>query len=379
MVRVDARRCRLVKSIIDGAEKRGLWRQAACAAVAVAGGVPTLLVGSPGMGKSAFARALARMWAIPLEEVDLNTEVPERISGVPYVDTSLGITKLAVSELVSRVMQSATPVIVFLDELASPLFPESRSVWLQLLADLPRHILFIAACNPVDQAENARELSLAMKARFMVIDFEQPVGVYLTGLIDGYNQLVPEVRLVAGTQDHERLSKEWAMILAHFLHKSGTYGQVSDEGVITPRTISLAGRFLASVEMNGLWDSSGIIELGLRGILGPSAAGFREWFNQEVAGEYSDLLDPGLIAGLTESELVALAEGFKGWLSTEGKKLNIPASQIRRAIDAIAERSSAAAVLVAQAIAAVRPDWVASVCLEEGAPAIIRRITDGQK
>lgn len=78
-------------------------------------GVSALMLGHPGVGKSALAKTLAEEMAIPLIDIRLAQKDPAEIGEVYYPDKEIGVLKLLAPDWVRRACDE--PCFVFLDEI----------------------------------------------------------------------------------------------------------------------------------------------------------------------------------------------------------------------------------------------------------------------
>ena len=85
------------------------------ARVTLDAGVSALMLGHPGVGKSALAKTLASEMKIPLIDIRLAQKDPAEIGGVYFPDKENGVLKLLAPDWVKNACNE--PCFVFLDEI----------------------------------------------------------------------------------------------------------------------------------------------------------------------------------------------------------------------------------------------------------------------
>ena len=134
-------------------------------------GVATVVYGSPGLGKSALAQALASQYGLPLVDIRLAQQEPGDLAGVYFPDQDRQRLQLLpptwVHELVRR------PAFLFLDEINAAVSPLHQSVAYQMV--LERRLgpfafhpdtVILAAGNLEEDDALTTPLSSALSNRF---------------------------------------------------------------------------------------------------------------------------------------------------------------------------------------------------------------------
>ncbi len=172
-------------------------------------GLPVMLWGDPGIGKSSQVSAAAFAVGLPPQVVYAATSQPEDVSGTAFPDGKGGLTILSLLPGIRRLIANAFGVL-FLDELtcARPAVqaaflavPLTRRIGDQ---DLPPGIRVLAAGNPPDSAAGGWELEPPMANRFCHVDFKCPsVPEWTSWLLNG-NAKMPAIE-----QGEARIRENW--------------------------------------------------------------------------------------------------------------------------------------------------------------------------
>ncbi len=128
-------------------------------------GVPVILWGPPGVGKTATVEALARATGAHLETVILSVRDPADVGGYPIPPTERGagvaLEPPAWAVRLAEAAQAGRPAILFLDELTTAP-PSVQAAALRVVLDravgelqLPRSVWVVAAANPPEHAAGA--------------------------------------------------------------------------------------------------------------------------------------------------------------------------------------------------------------------------------
>ncbi|GAB4917436.1 AAA family ATPase [Mycobacterium timonense] len=175
-------------------------------------GVPVLLRGGPGQGKSSLVRGLAASAGLRCETVLGSIREPAEIAGMP-VTTADGV-RLEPPAWAKRLAAEGEGVL-FLDELTT-CAPSVQAAMLAVVLDravgdlvLPATVRMIAAANPPEQAAGGYDLEPPLSNRFCHVGFTPSVDEWLDGMATGW-EAVPASR--AGVNSAERLAASTAAV-----------------------------------------------------------------------------------------------------------------------------------------------------------------------
>ncbi|MCP9235401.1 AAA family ATPase [Lewinella sp. JB7] len=217
-------------------------------------GIPVLLWGRPGVGKSSFIEGLAH------EELRVTTLIasihdPTDFSGLPVLEG--GKVRYAVPEWVSDFAE-VTDGILFLDELSTAP-PSVQAALLRVVFErkvgftpLPAGVRIVAAANPPDLMVGGWELSPPLRNRFVHLQWDIPEQLYLRSLTEGWERgVLPRI----DAQEHARRLGEWKLRINGFLRlRPDSLHSDPDEnrfGFASPRSWDFAAVLLCSCELLG--------------------------------------------------------------------------------------------------------------------------------
>lgn len=140
---------------------------------AIAANTSALLIGDPGVGKSAILVKLAKEIDYPLHILIGSTLDPTDVGGLPaVVDGKVQrLPMLAIREAAEK------PCILFLDEISAAPLPVQaaflRLILERVAGDVELHpeTRVIAAANPPEQAPGGFDLSAPLMGRLCVVNF----------------------------------------------------------------------------------------------------------------------------------------------------------------------------------------------------------------
>ncbi len=281
-------------------------------------GIPVILWGKPGVGKSSFIEALA---SEDLKVLTLIASIhdPTDFSGLPiHVE---GKVKYAVPEWV-ELFEDYDTGILFLDELSTAP-PSVQASLLRVVLErkvgfheLPEQVRIVAAANPPDLMVGGWELSPPLRNRFIHLSWDIPTELYLHALQNGWETgELPHI----DASEHAKLVSNWKLLISAFLKLSPNLLHASPDdnrqGFASPRTWDFAACLLASCELlnlapiNGNAGSTTCIEL-VKGCLGEGVAiAFLEFLRNIKLPDPAAILDGEIsldIPTLNDSELYVI-------------------------------------------------------------------------
>ncbi|MFI6442213.1 AAA family ATPase [Streptomyces sp. NPDC050759] len=166
--------------------------------VAVSAGVPVVLWGSPGTGKTSAVVALAEALGWPVEVVIGSIREPSDFAGLPVVDG--GTVRLAAPAWAQRLAE-AQHGLLFLDELTTAP-PAVQAAMLRIVLErvvgdiqLPPQVRVVAAANPPGEAADGWDLAPPLANRLVHLDWTIDAKQVAQGMAAGFPQpsfLLPE-------------------------------------------------------------------------------------------------------------------------------------------------------------------------------------------
>ncbi|WP_331770333.1 MoxR family ATPase (plasmid) [Embleya sp. NBC_00888] len=157
--------------------------------LAVAADLPVLLLGEPGIGKTAALTRLAEALDLPLTTVVASVHEPSDFSGLPIVgdDPAEQGVPMAPPDWAVRLVRAGRGLL-FLDELSTAA-PAVQAALLRLVLErrigalrLPPGVRIVAAANPRSSAADGWELSPPLANRFVHLQWTHDHEVVVRGL-----------------------------------------------------------------------------------------------------------------------------------------------------------------------------------------------------
>ncbi len=295
-------------------------------------GVPVLIWGRPGEGKSSFLEGLEKP-DFPVLTLIASIHDPTDFSGLPFMQD--GKVCYGIPEWVENFGPEGEGIL-FLDELTTAP-PSVQAALLRVVLErkvgfhkLPSKVRIVAAANPPDLMTGGWELSPPLRNRFVHLNWELSASVYKNALIDGFpkaeSPVIPEDK-------HAEHMKKWKSLVHGFLSVNPNLLTSSPEadryGFASPRSWDFAIVLMASCSVLGISahgvDKQSIVfaEL-LSGCVGEGiAANFIGFLKGLKLPAPQKVLDGEIkvdIDELNESELFILFNGFRPYLNKEIEK-----------------------------------------------------------
>ena len=181
--------------------------------ILLSAGVPVLLWGDPGTGKTQTVERFAREAGWHMESVIASLHEPTDFGGLP-VRTPEGVT-FEPPAWARRVADHDGPTLVFFDEVNTAT-PATQNALMRVVLegrvgelDLGDDVCFVAAANPPSQNSGAWDLSAPLANRFGHLRWPVTLDEWRTGFLTEWPRLVPlsidTVRAAASLQSAKTL------------------------------------------------------------------------------------------------------------------------------------------------------------------------------
>ena len=281
-------------------------------------GIPVLLWGKPGVGKSSFLEGLETD-AFPVITLIASIHDPTDFSGLPIEHN--GKVRYAIPEWVENFGEDGNGLL-FLDELTTAP-PAVQAALLRVVLErkvgfhsLPNKVRIVAAANPPDLMSGGWELSPPLRNRFVHLQWNLPPSVYIQALEQGFNKA--EMPII-DPAEHAKVLSHWKLLVAAFLKRSPNLLYTDPDSdpyaFASPRTWDFTASLLASCDLVGIAPKRGqqgsiaCLEL-IKGAIGEGVAiPFLEFLNSLRLPDPVALLDQQIedaISDLNDSELYVL-------------------------------------------------------------------------
>jgi hypothetical protein len=217
-------------------------------------GIPVLVWGPPGVGKSSFLDALAKP-EFPVLTLIASIHDPTDFSGLPVFKD--GKVHYAVPEWVLEFGELGEGIL-FLDELTTAP-PAVQAALLRVVLErrvgfhqLPPNVRIVAAANPPDLMTGGWDLSPPLRNRFVHIYWDLPIQVFLDALESDYTKaILPEI----DPKEHAAVLPYWKLRVLAFLKISPNLLRTSPEtdkhAFASPRAWDYAIALMASCDLLG--------------------------------------------------------------------------------------------------------------------------------
>jgi MoxR-like ATPase len=185
--------------------------------IAVQAGVPVLLWGAPGTGKTSFINSLGKQLGIQVETVIASIREPSDFSGLPVLVN--GEVKMAPPAWAKKLAEAGKGLL-FLDEISTAP-PAVQAALLRVVLDrvvgdleLPKGVSIVAAANPPDQAAGGWDLSAPLANRFCHIDWKLSPNEWTEGFVNGFKE--EEIPILPA--DWEKQTSKIKSLISSFIH-----------------------------------------------------------------------------------------------------------------------------------------------------------------
>ena len=182
------------------------WQTLEAMQILLTVGVPVLLWGDPGTGKTATIERYATEMGWAMEQVIASLHDPADFGGLPMRNGNAVI--YAPPEWARRITERDGVSLVFLDEVNTATSATQNALMRMVqqhrvgYLDLGARTRFIAAANPVEQNSGAWDLSAPLANRFAHLDWPLRLTEWRCGYLGGWPTLTPlDIDLAAVTQD----------------------------------------------------------------------------------------------------------------------------------------------------------------------------------
>jgi hypothetical protein len=246
---------------------------------AIAAGVPVLLWGAPGTGKTSVIRAMAETAGLPCEVVIASIREPSDFAGLPIIDRGDGSRAPSVvfapPSWATRLAQAGRG-LAFFDEISTAP-PAVQAAMLRVVLErtvgdlaLSDDVSIVAAANPPDQAADGWDLSPPLANRFCHLDWPVDARTVAEGFAGGWPTPAPP-SLRDDWPSRIGITRSW--VAGFLIVRPMLALAVPDDSTgagrawPSPRSWDLAARLQAAAEGGGVSELA--TSLLVRGCVGP--------------------------------------------------------------------------------------------------------------
>lgn len=264
--------------------------------LAVDAGLNPVLVGKPGVGKTAAIKALGAEMDADVITVILSIRDQTDVGGLPVVtDDGVRLEPPVWAKRAVKNSKEGRRTIVLFDE-ANTAVPAVQAAMLTVVFGhqvgdlvLPDDVRFVLAMNAADEAADGHDLAAPLANRLTFIPWEHDVAAWSAGILTGFGSTEP-------ADSHTALARARVAGFIHarpnLLHKMPDDDAGRGGAWPSPRSWDLASRLIASSWRGG--KSATALNLALVGTIGEGAAHeFITWLDDQDLPDPEDVLaDP---------------------------------------------------------------------------------------